>query len=132
MRKEEDKARREEEVGSREERKKWRGKGGWGEGGRSGEGYLSINLYRRMCSVPSVVSDSAMVWTIALQAPLSMALSREEHWSRLPFPPPGNLQPGDGTHVSCISCIASGFFTTQPLGKPTFIDKESVMFHMKV
>jgi len=129
MRKEEDKGRREEEVGSREERKKGRGKGGWGEGGRGGEGYLSINLYRRMCSVPSVVSDSAMMWTIALQAPLSMGLSREEHWGRLPFPPPGKLQPRDRTHVSCI---ASGFFTTQPLGKPTFIDKESVMFHMKV
>ena len=28
-------------------------------------------------------------WTVALQAPLSMGFPRQEHWSRLPFPPPG-------------------------------------------
>ena len=39
----------------------------------------------------SVVSDSATVWTIALQAPLSMGLFRQEYWSELPFPPPGDL-----------------------------------------
>ena len=30
-------------------------------------------------------------WTIAHQAPLSMELSRQEYWSRLPFPSPGDL-----------------------------------------
>ena len=30
-------------------------------------------------------------WTVAHQAPLSMELSREEYWSRLPFPSPGDL-----------------------------------------
>ena len=30
-------------------------------------------------------------WTVAHQAPLSMGLSRQEYWSGLPFPPPGNL-----------------------------------------
>ena len=29
--------------------------------------------------------------TIACQAPLSMAFSRHEYWSGLPFPPPGDL-----------------------------------------
>ena len=33
----------------------------------------------------------AMLWTVACQAPLSMGLSRQEHWSRLPFPSPGDL-----------------------------------------
>ena len=30
------------------------------------------------------------LWTIAHQAPLSMGFSRQEYWSGLPFPPPGN------------------------------------------
>ena len=30
-------------------------------------------------------------WTVAHQAPLSMGFSRQEYWSRLPFPPPGDL-----------------------------------------
>ena len=50
----------------------------------------------------SVVSDSAIPWTIARQAPLSMEFSRQEYWSRLPFPSPGYLpklwtEPGSPT-----------------------------------
>ena len=30
-------------------------------------------------------------WTVAQQPPLSMELSRQEYWSVLPFPPPGDL-----------------------------------------
>ena len=34
-------------------------------------------------------------WTVAHQAPLSMGLSRQEYWSGLPFPSPGDLpEPG--------------------------------------
>ena len=39
----------------------------------------------------SVVSDSAIPWTVAHQAPLSMGFSRQEYWSGLPFPTPGDL-----------------------------------------
>ena len=39
----------------------------------------------------SVMSDSATLWTVARQAPLSMGLSRRDYWSGLPFPPPGDL-----------------------------------------
>ena len=38
----------------------------------------------------SVVSDSVTSWTVARQAPLSMGLSRQERWSGLPCPPPGD------------------------------------------
>jgi len=38
-----------------------------------------------------VVSDSATPWTVAPQAPLCMGFSRQEYWSGLPFPSPGNL-----------------------------------------
>ena len=34
-----------------------------------------------LCASRSVVSDCAMLWTGALQAPLSMELSRQEYWS---------------------------------------------------
>ena len=33
----------------------------------------------------------ATQWTVAHQAPLSMGLSRQEYWSGLPYPPPGDL-----------------------------------------
>ena len=33
----------------------------------------------------------ATLWTIALKAALSMGCPRQEHWSDLPFPPPGDL-----------------------------------------
>ena len=43
-------------------------------------------------------------WTVAHQAPLPMGFPRQEHWSGLLFPPPGeSSQPGDWT--SCVSCI---------------------------
>ena len=32
----------------------------------------------------------AIPWTVACQAPLSMEFSRQEYWSWLPFPPPGD------------------------------------------
>ena len=38
----------------------------------------------------SVVSDSVTPWTVAHQAPLSMGFSRQEYWSGLPCPPPGD------------------------------------------
>ena len=58
----------------------------------------------------SCVRLSVTPWTVAHQAPLSMEFSRQEYWSELPFPPPGHL-PDQG---SGITCIAGGFFTTEP------------------
>ena len=37
------------------------------------------------------MSDSATLCTVILRTPLSMGFSRQEYWSRLPFPPPGDL-----------------------------------------
>ena len=51
----------------------------------------------------------ATPWTVALQAPLSMGgVSRQEYWSELPFPSPGNL-PDPGSEP--VSCIAGRRFT---------------------
>ena len=40
--------------------------------------------------------------TVAYQGPQSMGFSRQEYWSGLPFPSPGDLQPRDQTRVSRI------------------------------
>ena len=55
----------------------------------------------------------ATLWTVACQAPLSMGFSRQEYWSGLPCPPPGNL-PNPGTEpMSLMSpALAGGFCTT--------------------
>ena len=37
------------------------------------------------------MSDSATLWTVAYQAPLSLGFSKQEHWNRLPCPPPRDL-----------------------------------------
>ena len=37
------------------------------------------------------MSDSAIPWTVVYQASLSMGFSRQEYWSGLPFPSPGDL-----------------------------------------
>ena len=34
---------------------------------------------------------SATLWTVARQTPLSIGFSRQEYWSGLPFPSPGDL-----------------------------------------
>ena len=52
-------------------------------------------------------------WTVACQAPLSMGFSKQEYWSGLPCPPPGDL-PNPGTEPESLMspALAGGFFTT--------------------
>ena len=39
----------------------------------------------------SIMSNSVTPWIVAGQAPLSLEFSRQEYWSGLPFPSPGDL-----------------------------------------
>ena len=55
--------------------------------------------------------------SVARQAPLSMRFLRQEHWGGLSFPPPGDFL--DLWIKPKFPVLASGFFTTEPLGKPT-------------
>ena len=56
-------------------------------------------------------------WTIARQASLSMGFSRQEYWSGLLSPPPGDL-PYPGI-TRAAPALAGGFFTTElPGNKP--------------
>ena len=55
-------------------------------------------------------------WTVAQQAPLSMRFSRQEYWSGLPFPSPGNL-PNPGIEPRSPT-LQADTLTSEPPGKP--------------
>ena len=52
-------------------------------------------------------------WTVACQAPLSMGFSRQEYWSGVPCPSPGDL-PNPGIEPLCPVSLA-----LQPDSLPT-------------
>ena len=61
-------------------------------------------------------------WAVARQASLSLGLFRQEYWSGLPFPPPGDLLDLGIKLVSPVSPeLAGGFFTTALPGKSIYI-----------
>ena len=63
--------------------------------------------------------NSVTPWTVACQAPQSMRFPRQEYWSGLPFPSPGDLpDPGIKPVSPASPALAGGFFTTEPLGSP--------------
>ena len=59
---------------------------------------------------------SVTPWTVARQAPMSMGFPRQEYWSGLPFPSPGDLP--DPGFKPASPALASRFFTTERPGKP--------------
>ena len=61
------------------------------------------------------------LWTVACQALLSMGFSRQEYWSGLPRPSPGDL-PNPGIDPKSPA-LAGKFFTTEPPGKPFILIK---------
>ena len=70
----------------------------------------------------SVVPDCfATPWTIAHQAPLSMGFPRQEYWSELPFPPPGDLpHPGIKPASLCLLYWQVGFYYCAAWKAPIF------------
>ena len=61
----------------------------------------------------------ATPWTVAHQAPLSMEFSRQEYYSELPCPPPGDLPVLVIEHTSPASPALGGeFFTPEIHAKP--------------
>ena len=64
-------------------------------------------------------------WTVACQAPLSMGFSRQEYWSGLPCPPPGDLpKPGFKVESLISPALAGGFFTTSTNWEAQMFDKK--------
>ena len=97
--------------------------------GGTGGCRASLEFRKDMCHLQQIlvllvwslshVQLFATPWTVASQAPLSMGFSRQEYWSGLLCPPPGDL-PNPGIKLASPA-LASGFFfflTTEPPGKP--------------
>ena len=60
-----------------------------------------------------------IAWTVICQVLPSMRFSRQEYWSGLLFPPPGDLpDPGIEPVPPVSPALAGGFFTTVPPGRP--------------
>ena len=88
-------------------------------------GPLRKAVIRSLCVCACIVAQPCpTLWTVARQVPLSLGFSRQEYWSGLPSPPPGNLpDPGiDPTSPgSPALALAGRFFTTVPAGKPQYL-----------
>ena len=85
---------------------------------------LYTHIYVHACCVWAKSLQSCLtlcnpIWTVAHQAPLSMGFSRQEYWSGLLWPPPGDhpdpeIEPASPvSSASLVSpALAGGFFTT--------------------
>ena len=78
--------------------------------------YLSSRAFNSCCcySVLSHVRLFSTPWTVTRQASLSMGFPRQEYWSGLPFPPPGDLLHPGIKPKSVPPALAGGFFNTEP------------------
>ena len=56
-------------------------------------------------------------WTVAHQAPMSMGFSKQEYWSGLPFPPPGDL-PDPGIKPAVPALQADSLLLESPGKSP--------------
>ena len=80
------------------------------------------------------MSDSFVtLWTVAHQAPQSMGFPRQEYWSGLSFPSPGDFpDPGIEPVSPGSPALAGGFFTTEPHRKSiqTLLDILIILSHL--
>ena len=78
-------------------------------------GQIDKNKYIKkesLCAKSLQSCPFVTVWTVSWQAALSMGLSRQEYWSGLPCPPPGDfLDPGIKPGYLMSPALAGRFFT---------------------
>ena len=77
---------------------------------------MSLSEEHCMLSCFSRVQLFVILWPIARQAPLSIRFSRQEEWSGLPCPSPGDLLHPGIEHMS--PALAGGSLPLAPPGKP--------------
>ena len=72
-------------------------------------------------------------WTVAHQAPLSMVFSRQEYWSGLPFPPPGDLQadslPSEPPGKSTVTTELSPDIVSCPVRQKLSLLRTAGLYH---
>ena len=84
--------------------------------------YCFLTAFRRLVCMRSHFSRSCL---FACQTPPSMGFSRQEYWSGLPFPSPGNLSdPGIEPMSLTSPALAGRFFTTSATEKQDLEDLE--------
>ena len=71
---------------------------------------------RKKVKLLSRVQLFATPWTVAYQAPLSIEFSRQEYWSGLPFPSPGDLP--DPAIKPGSPALQADALPSEPPGKP--------------
>ena len=71
----------------------------------------------------SRVRLSATPWAVAYQAPPTMGFSRQEYWSELPFPSPGDL-PNPGIEPASPTLEADAL-TSEPPGTTVYYSTEN-------
>ena len=75
------------------------------------------------CCLVTVMSSSSLIpWTVVCQASLSMGFHRQEYWSGLPFPSPGDL-PDPGTE-SLSPVLQVNYLPLSHLGSPMKVCEE--------
>ena len=107
---------------------------------KDGKMYISSTLSRFMISTDSCLNDLysfshllshvqlfVTPWTVAHEAPLSMGFSRQEHWSGLPCPAPGD-HPHPRIDLGSPTLQADSFPPSEPPGKPSIV-KMPFKFH---
>ena len=80
----------------------------------------------RKCWLLSRVRLFGTPWTVAHQASLSMRFSRQEYWSGLPRPVPGDL-PNPGIEPRSPA-LQTHSLLSQPPGKPFYLEKQCVKY----
>ena len=83
------------------------------------KGFFSDIRYRACVPSRSVVSDSATPRTAARQAPLPLGFSRQEYWSGVPYPPPGD-RPNPGMEPRSPTMWADSL-PAEPLGESSYL-----------
>ena len=69
-----------------------------------------------LCSVAKSCLTLCNLWTVAHQAPLSMGFPKQEYWSGLPFPPPGDLSdPGIESTTFALGASKVALVVKKPL-----------------
>ena len=92
-------------------------------------GFSLVMYFIHVCCLLSCFSRVRLFTTprtVARQAPLSMGFSRQEYWSGLPFPPPGDL-PDPGMEPTSLSLLhwQAGSLPLAPLTVPYICQPQS-------
>ena len=95
--------------------------------------YFFTDIHVCLLSCFTHVQLSAAPWTADHQAPLSIGFSRQECWSRLPCPPPGDLpDPGIEPTSAVSPVLQADYFTAEPPVEPIDVQSSTVYNYQKM